>query len=114
MGIPHAYTNIMSTSGYRCISATEHNQEIEPLAMELEIELTENVIAPSLTEQPNGHLRLSFHWKDDIRLVLEMVTHPLRSDFEDGFIELWSSEEASRNFQQMNESTVLIRSKQRD
>jgi hypothetical protein len=43
-----------------------------------------------------------------------LVTHPLRSDFEDGFIELWSSEEASRNFQQMNESTVLIRSKQRD
>jgi hypothetical protein len=114
MGIPHAYTKIMSTSGYRCISATERNREIGPLAMELEIELTEKVIAPSLTTQPNGHLRLRFHWKDDIRRVLELVTHPLRSDFEDGFIELWSSEEASRNFQQMNESTVLIRSKQRD
>ena len=79
--------------------------------MELEIELTENLIAPSLTEQPNGRLRLSFHWRDEIRKVLELVTHPMRSDVQDGFIELWSCVESSRSFEQVNETTVLIRSK---
>ena len=79
--------------------------------MELEIELTENLIAPSLTEQPNGRLRLSFHWRDEIRKVLELVTHPMRSDVQDGFIELWSCDESSRSFEQVNETTVLIRSK---
>ena len=82
--------------------------------MELEIELTENLIAPSLTTQPNGRLRLSFHWRDEIRRVLEIVTHPLRNDVQDGFIELWSCDESSRSFEQVNETTVLIRSKQRD
>ena len=82
--------------------------------MELEIELTENLIAPSLTTQPNGHLRLSFHWKDDIRRVLSLVTHPQRNDVEDRFIELWSSDESSRIFEQIDATTVLIRSKQRD
>jgi len=82
--------------------------------MELEIELTENLIAPSLTTQPNGRLRLTFHWKDEIRRVLELVTHPQRSAVEDGFIELWSCDESSRSFEQVNEMTVLIRSKQRD
>jgi hypothetical protein len=86
----------------------------EPLAMELEIELTENLIAPSLTTQPNGHLRLSFHWKDEIRRVLSLVTHPQRNDVEDRFIELWSSDESSRSFEQIDATTVLIRSKQRD
>jgi hypothetical protein len=86
----------------------------EPLAMELEIELTENLIAPSLTTQPNGHLRLSFHWKDEIRRVLSLVTHPQRNDVEDRFIELWSSDESSRIFEQIDATTVLIRSKQRD
>ena len=81
--------------------------------MELEIELTENLIAPSLTTQPNGRLRLSFHWSDEIRKVLELVTHPMRSDVRDGFIELWSCDEKSRSFEQVNETTVLIRSKQR-
>jgi hypothetical protein len=81
--------------------------------MELEIELTENLIAPSLTTQPNGRLRLSFHWSDEIRKVLELVTHPMRSDVRDGFIELWSCDETSRSFEQVNETTVLIRSKQR-
>ena len=79
--------------------------------MELEIELTENQIAPSLTTQPTGHLRLSFHWRDEIRRVLEIVTHPLRNDVQDGFIELWSCDESSRSFEQVNETTVLIRSK---
>ena len=82
--------------------------------MELEIELTENMIAPSLTTQPNGHLRLSFHWKDEIRRVLSLVTHPQRNDVEDRFIELWSSDESSRIFEQIDATTVLIRSKQRD
>ena len=82
--------------------------------MELEIELTENLIAPSLTTQPNGHLRLSFHWKDEIRRVLSLVTHPQRNDVEDRFIELWSSDESSRRFEQIDATTVLIRSKQRD
>ena len=82
--------------------------------MELEIELTENLIAPSLTPQPNGHLRLSFHWKDEIRRVLSLVTHPQRNDVEDRFIELWSSDESSRSFEQIDATTVLIRSKQRD
>ena len=82
--------------------------------MELEIELTENMIAPSLTTQPNGHLRLSFHWKDEIRRVLSLVTHPQRNDVEDRFIELWSSDESSRSFEQIDATTVLIRSKQRD
>ncbi len=82
--------------------------------MELEIKLTENLIAPSLTTQPNGHLRLSFHWKDDIRRVLSLVTHPQRNDVEDRFIELWSSDESSRIFEQIDATTVLIRSKQRD
>jgi hypothetical protein len=104
----------MSAWGYRCISATTYHVEIEPLAMELEIELTENLIAPSLITQPNGHLRLSFHWRDEIRKVLELVTHPLRSDVQDGFIELWSCDESARSFEQVNETTVLIRSKQRD
>ena len=81
--------------------------------MELEIELTENLIAPSLTTQPNGRLRLSFHWSDEIRKVLELVTHPMRSDVRDGFIELWSCDETSRSFEQVNETTLLIRSKQR-
>ena len=80
--------------------------------MELEIELTENLISPSLTTQPNGRLRLSFHWRDEIRRVLEHVNHPLRSDVQDGFIELWSCDESSRSFEQVNEKTVLIRSKQ--
>ena len=79
--------------------------------MELEIELTENLIAPSLTTQPNGRLRLSFHWRDEIRRVLEIVTHPLRNDVQDGFIELWSCDESTRSFEQVNETTVLIRSK---
>lgn len=79
--------------------------------MELEIELTENLIAPSLTTQPNGRLRLSFHWRDEIRKVLELVTHPMRGDVQDGFIELWSCDESSRSFEQVNETTVLIRSK---
>lgn len=82
--------------------------------MELEIELTENLISPSLTTQPNGRLRLSFHWRDEIRKVLELVTHPLRNDVQDGFIELWSCDESTRSFEQVNETTVLIRSKQRD
>ena len=82
--------------------------------MELEIELTENLIAPSLTTQPNGCLRLSFHWSDEIRKVLELVTHPLRNDVQDGFIERWSCDESTRSFEQVNETTVLIRSKQRD
>ena len=82
--------------------------------MELEIELTENLIAPSLTTQPNGRLRLSFHWRDEIRRVLELVTHPMRSDVLGGFIELWSCDESSRSFEQVNETTVLIRSRQRD
>ena len=82
--------------------------------MELEIELTENLISPSLTTQPNGRLRLSFHWRDEIRRVLELVTHPLRNDVQDGFIELWSCDESTRSYEQVNETTVLIRSKQRD
>jgi hypothetical protein len=86
----------------------------EPLAMELEIELTENFIAPSLTTQPNGLLRLSFHWHDKIEQVLEAVSHPLREAAHDGFLELWSCDESSRSFEQVNEMTVLIRSKQRD
>jgi hypothetical protein len=81
--------------------------------MELEIELTENLIAPSLTTQPNGCLRLTFHWKDEIRRVLELVTHPQRNDVEDGFIDLWSRDDSFRVFEQVNETTVLIRSKQR-
>jgi hypothetical protein len=80
--------------------------------MELEIELTENPIVPSLTTQPNGRLRLSFHWQDEIKRVLELVTHPLRSDAIDGFLELWSCDEASRSFEQIDAMTVLIRSKQ--
>ena len=82
--------------------------------MELEIELTENLISPSLTTQPNGRLRLSFHWRDEIRRVLEHVNHPLRSEVLNGFIELWSCDEASRSFEKVNETTVLIRAKQRD
>ena len=82
--------------------------------MELEIELTENLIAPSLTTQPNGRLRLSFHWRDEIRRVLEHVSHPLRNEVLDGFIELWSCDESSRSFEKLNETTVLIRSKQID
>ena len=82
--------------------------------MELEIEITENLIAPSLTTQPNGRLRLTFHWHDEIKRVLELVTHPLRRDAMDGFLELWSCDETSRSFEQINATTVLIRSKQRD
>jgi len=73
--------------------------------MELEIELTENLIAPTLTTLP------SFHWRDEIRRVLELVSHPLRSDVQAGFIELWSCDESARSFEQVNETTVLIRSK---
>ena len=79
--------------------------------MELEIELTESLIAPSLITKPNGRIRLSFHWKDEIRRVLDLVSHPQRSDVKDGFIELWSCDESSRIFEQLNETTVLIRSK---
>ena len=79
--------------------------------MELEIELTESLSAPSLITQPNGRIRLSFHWKDEIRRVLDLVSHPQRSDVKDGFIELWSCDESSRIFEQLNETTVLIRSK---
>jgi hypothetical protein len=79
--------------------------------MELEIELTESLITPSLITQPNGRIRLSFHWKDEIRRVLDLVSHPQRSDVKDGFIELWSCDESSRIFEQLNETTVLIRSK---
>ena len=82
--------------------------------MELEIELTENLIAPSLITQPNGDLRLSFHWKDEIRQVLSLVAHPQRDEVEDRFIELWSSDESRRSFEQINATTVLIRSKQGD
>lgn len=82
--------------------------------MELEIELTEDPIKPSLTTQPNGRLRLSFHWRDEIRRVLDLVSHPLQSDVKDGFIELWSCDESSRSFEQVNETTVLIRSKKDD
>ena len=82
--------------------------------MELEIELTENLVAPSLTTQPNGRIRLTFHWSYEIRRVLDLVTHPQRSDVKDGFIELWSCDESARIFEQVNETTVLIRSKQRD
>ena len=80
--------------------------------MELEIELTENLIAPSLTTQPNGRIRLTFHWRDEIRRVLELVTHPQSSDVKDRFMELWSCDESARVFEQVNETTVLIRSKQ--
>ena len=79
--------------------------------MELEIELTENLIAPSLTTQPNGLLRLSFHWHDKIEQVLEAVSHPLREAAHEGFLELWSCDEAFRIFEQVNETTVRIRSK---
>ena len=79
--------------------------------MELEIELTESLITQSLITQPNGRIRLSFHWKDEIRRVLDLVSHPQRSDVKDGFIELWSCDESSRIFEQLNETTVLIRSK---
>ena len=79
--------------------------------MELEIDVTENLIATSLTTQPNGSLRLTFHWQDEIGRVLELVTHPLRSDSIDGFLELWSCDEALRSFEQINATTVLIRSK---
>jgi len=79
--------------------------------MELEIAPTENLIAPTLTTLPNGRIRLSFHWRDEIRRVLELVSHPLRSDVQAGFIELWSCDESARSFEQVNETTVLIRSK---
>ena len=79
--------------------------------MEIEIELTENLIATRLTTQPNGRIRLTFHWRDEIRRVLELVTHPQRSAVEDGFIELWSCDESFRVFEQVNETTVRIRSK---
>jgi len=45
---------------------------------------------------------------------LEAVSHPLREAAHDGFLELWSCDESSRSFEQVNEMTVLIRSKQRD
>lgn len=77
--------------------------------MDLEIEITENPIAPSLTTQPNGRLRLSFHWHDEISRVLATVTHPLRDAAHDGFLELWASNESERSFEQLSASTVLIR-----
>ena len=79
--------------------------------MELEIELTESLIAPSLITQPNGRIRLSFHWKDEIEQVLDAVSHPLREAAHDGFLELWSCDESFRVFEQVNETTVRIRSK---
>ena len=77
--------------------------------MELEIELTENLIAPSLTTQPNGRIRLTFHWRDEIRRVLELVTHPQRSAVEDGFIELWSCDESFRIFEQDKQLFLFVR-----
>lgn len=78
--------------------------------MDLEIELTEDLISPSLTTQPNGRLRLSFHWRDEIQNALELVAHPLRSEVRERFIELWSCDETFRSFEQVNKTTVLIRS----
>lgn len=77
--------------------------------MELEIELTEIATEPSLITQPNGRLRLTFHWNDEIRRVLERVTHPLRDEAHDGFLHLWGAEETSRSFEHLDANTVLIR-----
>jgi hypothetical protein len=82
-----------------------------PLAMELEIELTESLTAPSLTTQPNGRLRLTFHWRDEIKRVLESVTHPLRDEAHDGFLHLWAADESARDFEQLNATTVVIRNR---
>lgn len=77
--------------------------------MELEIELTERATAPSLHTQPNGRLRLTFHWHDEISRVLDLVSHPLRDRALDGFMHLWASDEASRAFEQVDPQTIVIR-----
>ena len=105
-------TPLPMPSGVIVVYSQQPNSHWEPLAMELEIELTEELTPPSLVTQSNGSLRLTFHWGDEIRSVLELVTHPLRGDVEDGFLQLWSCDESSRSFEQVNETTVLIRSKQ--
>lgn len=79
--------------------------------MELEIELTERPTAPSLHTQPDGRLRLTFHWHDEISRVLSAVTHPMREIAADGFIILWSSDDNARAFEQIDAQTIVIRSK---
>lgn len=79
--------------------------------MELEIELTERPTAPSLHTQPDGRLRLTFHWHDEIGRVLSAVTHPMREIAADGFIILWSSDDNARAFEQIDAQTIVIRSK---
>lgn len=79
--------------------------------MELEIELTERPTAPSLHTQPDGRLRLTFHWHDEIGRVLSAVTHPMREIAADGFMILWSSDDNARAFEQIDAQTIVIRSK---
>lgn len=85
---------------------------MENQAMDLEIELTEARIHPSLVTQPNGRLRLTFYWHDEIKKVLELVAHPLREETHAGFLTLWAADELSRSFEQLNPTTVLIRHRQ--
>lgn len=59
--------------------------------------------------QPSGSLRLTFNWQDEIQQVLQSVTHPLRDQHVDGFIELWSANEYERSFEQIDADAVVIR-----
>ena len=79
--------------------------------MDLEIELTERPTTPSLHTQPDGRLRLTFHWHDEIGRVLNTVTHPMREFVIDGFMSLWSSDDDARAFEQVDPQTIVIRSK---
>lgn len=77
--------------------------------MDLEIELRQRCASPFMALQPSGRLRLTFNWQDEIRQVLETVTHPLRDQHVEGFIELWSADGYERSFEQIDADTVVIR-----
>ena len=97
-----------------CVLLLNHNGlvlENGANCVELEIELTERPTAPSLHTQPDGRLRLTFHWHDEIGGVLSAVTHPMREFVVDGFLNLWSSDDEARAFEQVDAQTIVIRSK---
>ena len=77
--------------------------------MDLEIEIRQCCTSPHMELQPSGRLRLTFHWQDVIRQVLELVSHPLRDQHSEGFIELWAADGVERSFEQIDTETVVIR-----
>lgn len=77
--------------------------------MDLEIEIRQCCTSPQMELQPSGRLRLTFHWQDEIRHVLELVSHPLRDKHSEEFVELWAADGVERSFEQIDADAVVIR-----